>query len=66
MAAPHVCGCVSLMLSGALSKKVAWTPYSVKKALENTATKLANVETYAQGHGLIQVIYPAMHFMILF
>lgn len=55
MAAPHVCGCVSLMISGAISKGFTWTPFSVKKAMENTALKLSNVEAFAQGHGLIQV-----------
>lgn len=55
MAAPHVCGCVSLMISGAKSKGFCWTPFSVKKSMENTAQKLNNVETFAQGHGLVQV-----------
>lgn len=55
MAAPHVCGCVALMISGAMAKGLSWTPFSVKKSLENTAVKLANVEFFAQGHGLVQV-----------
>ncbi|CAL8107213.1 unnamed protein product [Orchesella dallaii] len=55
MAAPHVCGCVSLMISGAISKGFPYTPYSVRKALETSAQKLPNVESFAQGHGLIQV-----------
>ena len=43
------------MLSGALDKKLGWSPYSVKKSLQNSALYLSNKEAYAQGYGLVKV-----------
>lgn len=55
MAAPHVAGAVGIILSGLKQSNVPYSPYSVKRALENTATVLENVEIFAQGSGLLQV-----------
>ncbi|CAG7821754.1 unnamed protein product [Allacma fusca] len=54
-AAPHVAGCVALMLSGALEKPFGWSPYSVKRSLQNSALFLPNKEPFAQGHGLVRL-----------
>ncbi|PNF43825.1 Tripeptidyl-peptidase 2 [Cryptotermes secundus] len=55
MAAPHVCGAIAVLLSGLKKKCLQYSPYSVKRALENTALYLDKVERFAQGHGLLQV-----------
>lgn len=55
MASPHVAGSVSLLISGMLSKQLGYTPYSVKRALENTAQFINGVEVQAQGNGLVQI-----------
>jgi len=55
MAAPHVSGCLALLMSGMRAQKLPWSPFSVKRALENTAGKLENQCPYGQGNGLINV-----------
>lgn len=55
MASPHVAGAVGVLLSGLNQQGIPFSPYSVKRALENGAIKLPDVECYAQGHGLLQV-----------
>ncbi|KRT78345.1 Peptidase, partial [Oryctes borbonicus] len=55
MASPHVAGAVGILISGLKQRGVPYSPYNVKRALENSAMKLADVETHAQGHGLLQV-----------
>lgn len=55
MATPHATGCVALMLSLAQQSCIPFTPYSVKRALENTAEAPAIPEPFSQGFGLIQV-----------
>lgn len=42
-------------LAGLKSTEVEYTPYSVRRALENTALHQENIEVFAQGYGLIQV-----------
>ena len=49
---PYLLG---LVLSALKAKGIVYTPHSVKRALENTAIKIDNVEVFALGHGLIQV-----------
>lgn len=46
---------LGLVLSALKAKGIVYTPHSVKRALENTAIKVDNVEVFALGHGLIQV-----------
>lgn len=55
MSAPHVCGAVALLISGLLKNKIDYSPYSIKRALWNTATKLGHVDPFAQGNGLLNV-----------
>lgn len=55
MAAPHVAGAVALMISGLKHRGIPFSPYSIKRALWNTATKLDYVDKFAQGNGLLNV-----------
>ena len=55
MASPHTCGAVALLLSGLKAQGLHYSPFSVKRALANTARPLRNHCQYAQGHGLLQV-----------
>lgn len=55
MAAPHVAGAVGIILSGLKLLRIAYSPYSIKRALENSANFIENVEIFAQGNGLVQV-----------
>lgn len=55
MAAPHVAGAVSLLISGLKKCGICYSPYSIKRALWNTATKLSYVDFFAQGNGLLNV-----------
>ncbi|XP_063430494.1 tripeptidyl-peptidase 2-like [Mytilus trossulus] len=55
MSSPNACGCLGLVLSALKAMGVGYTPFSVKRALENTAVKVDNIEVFALGYGLIQV-----------
>lgn len=55
MASPHVAGAVGIILSGLKYLNIPYSPYSVKRALENSAHFMENVEIFAQGSGLLQV-----------
>lgn len=55
MSAPHVAGSVCLMISGLKQLDIVYTPYSIKRAMWNTATNLSNVDIFAQGNGLLNV-----------
>ncbi|XP_021931036.1 tripeptidyl-peptidase 2 [Zootermopsis nevadensis] len=55
MASPHVCGAVAVLLCGLEKKSLRYSPYSVKRALENTALYLETIDFFAQGRGLLQV-----------
>jgi hypothetical protein len=45
----------AVLLSGLEQKHIPYSPYSVKRALENTTLCLDTVDSFAQGHGLLQV-----------
>jgi len=55
MAAPHVCGALALVLSGLRQEGLAWTPFSVKRAVCNAAQPLKEVCPFGQGAGLLDV-----------
>jgi tripeptidyl-peptidase-2 len=55
MAAPHVAGCVALLLSAARAAGVPTSPVSLRRALENSAAPLPEVSPLVQGSGLVQL-----------
>ncbi|XP_033232099.1 tripeptidyl-peptidase 2 isoform X2 [Belonocnema kinseyi] len=55
MASPHVTGAVAVIISGLLAKNCAYSPYSIKRSLENTALYVDSLDPFAQGSGLLQV-----------
>lgn len=55
MSSPNACGCTSLIISGCKQAKVPFSIFHLKRAIENTAKVVDNVEPWAQGQGLIQV-----------
>lgn len=62
MSSPNCAGNIALLISALKDKAIAYTPYSIKRALEKTAVVLPNVEVFAQGKGLIQVL-PAFEYL---
>ncbi|GFX42147.1 tripeptidyl-peptidase 2 [Trichonephila clavipes] len=56
MSSPHVAGCVGILLSGLKQQNIPYSPYSVRRAIENTALKVSTWEAFSMGHGLIQVL----------
>jgi tripeptidyl-peptidase-2 len=46
---------LALLISGLKAREIPSSPFSIKRALEQTAVFLDGVEVFAQGHGLIQV-----------
>jgi len=55
MSSPNACGCLALVISALKHQKISFTPFSLKRAIENTARHIDNVDRLTQGHGLIQV-----------
>lgn len=55
MSAPHVAGCLGIIISGLKQLKIDYTPFSIKRAIWNTSTNLSNVDPFAQGSGLLNV-----------
>ncbi|KAL8612352.1 hypothetical protein ACOMHN_020171 [Nucella lapillus] len=55
MSSPNACGGIALVLSGLKAQKVPYTPYSVRRGLENTASASENMDKFALGHGILQV-----------
>ena len=55
MASPNCAGAIALILSAAKANDIPFTPYSVRKAIQNTARDVPKSEVFAEGPGLIQV-----------
>ncbi|XP_030500340.2 tripeptidyl-peptidase 2 [Cannabis sativa] len=57
MASPSACGGVALLLSAMKAEGIQVSPYSVRKALENTCVPVGSVpeDKLSTGHGLMQV-----------
>lgn len=55
MASPSACGAIALLVSGLKANKIEYTPYSVRRAIQNTAKQIAAADRLAQGPGLIDV-----------
>ena len=55
MSSPNACGGIALLLSALKQSGTPYTPASVKRAVQNTAELLPNIEPFAQGPGLLQV-----------
>lgn len=55
MSSPNACGCIALLVSALKAKGLPYNPFSIKRALENTAAQVDTVERFALGHGLVQV-----------
>lgn len=55
MASPHVAGAIALLISGLKAKNCQYSPYSIKRGLENTALYIDSLDLFAQGSGLLQV-----------
>uniref|UniRef100_UPI00358EC262 tripeptidyl-peptidase 2 isoform X3 n=1 Tax=Myxine glutinosa TaxID=7769 RepID=UPI00358EC262 len=55
MSSPNVCGGLALLISGLKANAIEYTPWFIRRALENTACKLEHVEVFAQGHGILQL-----------
>ncbi|KAL8007278.1 putative peptidase S8A, tripeptidyl peptidase II, peptidase S8, subtilisin, Ser-active [Plasmopara halstedii] len=62
MSSPNCAGNIALLVSAMKALGVQYTPYSIRRALENTAIKVPNVDVYAQGKGLIQIV-PAFEYL---
>ncbi|KAK1942457.1 Tripeptidyl-peptidase 2 [Phytophthora citrophthora] len=62
MSSPNCAGNIALLVSAMKAQGIEYTPYSIRRALENTAVKVPGVEIYAQGKGLIQVL-PAFEYL---
>ena len=55
MSSPNACGSIALLLSALKQEEIAYTPHSVRRAIENTARPIADGEPFTDGAGMIQV-----------
>lgn len=55
MASPNACGSIALLLSGCKAAGTPYSPFSVQRALQNTARTVQTGDSFAQGTGLIQI-----------
>ncbi|XP_023235229.1 tripeptidyl-peptidase 2-like [Centruroides sculpturatus] len=55
MSSPHAAGSVALLISGLKAKNIQCSPFSIRRAIENTALKIESFDSFSMGHGLLQV-----------
>lgn len=55
MASPHAAGVICVLASALTQLHIKYSPYSIRRALENTAIFIPGVEIPAQGSGLIHI-----------
>ncbi|VDM41821.1 unnamed protein product [Toxocara canis] len=55
MSAPNATGTVACLLSALKANGIAWSPFMVRLALENTAKFPPEQSHFAVGHGLVQI-----------
>src|SRR5690606_36645772 len=55
MASPNACGSIALLLSGMKAQEQQYTPALIRRALQNAAEQLPEVDPFAQGAGLVRV-----------
>ena len=55
MSAPNACGSIALLLSGLQEAGRSWTPHSIRRAIENSATPIPGMDRFSLGAGMINV-----------
>lgn len=55
MSSPNAAGGISLLVSRLRKEGIPITPVRIRRALENTATPVADVDPLTLGHGLINI-----------
>eukprot|EP00056_Hartaetosiga_gracilis_P018354 m.10718 g.10718 ORF g.10718 m.10718 type:complete len:1225 (-) comp6673_c0_seq1:164-3838(-) len=55
MSSPNSCGSIAVLLSALKSMGIQWTPFSIRKAVENTAQLLSGNTKLDSGHGVMRV-----------
>ncbi|XP_072034385.1 tripeptidyl-peptidase 2-like isoform X2 [Amphiura filiformis] len=63
MSSPNACGGIGLVLSGLKAEGIPYTPFSIRRGLENTALRIEKLLNFTQGYGLIQVDKAFDHIM---
>ncbi|RHY41327.1 hypothetical protein DYB38_000207 [Aphanomyces astaci] len=62
MSSPNAAGNVALLISGLKGRSIGYNPFSIRRALENTAVSVPTAEAFSQGQGLIQAL-PALEYL---
>ncbi|KAG9416306.1 tripeptidyl-peptidase II Tpp2 [Aphanomyces cochlioides] len=62
MSSPNCAGNVALLISGLKARNIEYNPFSIRRALENTAVSVPTADAFSQGRGLIQVL-PALEYI---
>lgn len=62
MSSPNAAGNIALLVSALKGEQIAFSPFSIKRALQHTAVALDKHDLFAQGKGLLQVL-PAYEYL---
>jgi hypothetical protein len=56
MSSPNAAGCAALLLSGLLARGLPWTPYGLRRALEESAAPITgSPDVFTAGRGMLRV-----------